>query len=100
MRECSDTRSCLALCDPMDCSPPGSSVQEHWCEVPFPPPGDLPNPETEPPSFTSPALAGRFFTTEPPGGTIGQIRAPSKSKPRDLCALPSMVMGTLHVGVS
>jgi len=32
--------------------------------LPFPPPGDLPNPGIEP---TSPALAGRFFATEPPG---------------------------------
>ena len=32
--------------------------------LPFPPPGDLPNPGNEP---TSPALAGRSFTTEPPG---------------------------------
>ena len=31
--------------------------------LPFPPPGDLPNPEIEPASLTSPALAGRFFTT-------------------------------------
>ena len=31
---------------------------------PFPPPGDLPDPGIEP---ESPALAGRFFTTEPPG---------------------------------
>ena len=30
--------------------------------VPFPPPGDLPDPRIEP---ASPALAGRFFTTEP-----------------------------------
>ena len=29
--------------------------------------GDLPNPETEPVSPTSPALAGEFFTTAPPG---------------------------------
>ena len=32
--------------------------------LPFPFPRDLPNPEIEP---MSPALAGRFFTTEPPG---------------------------------
>ena len=32
--------------------------------LPFPSPGDLPNPGMEP---TSPALAGRFFTTESPG---------------------------------
>ena len=31
-------------------------------ELPFPPPGDLPNPEMEPVSFASPALAGGFFT--------------------------------------
>ena len=38
--------------------------QEYWNESPFPSPGDLPDPGIEP---TSPALAGRFFTTEPPG---------------------------------
>ena len=36
------------------------SRQEYWSGLPFPSPGDLPNPETEP---TSPALEGRFFTT-------------------------------------
>ena len=33
----------------------------------FPPPGDLPDPGTELVSPLVPALAGRFFTTEPPG---------------------------------
>ena len=42
----------------------GLSRQEYWSELPFPPPRDLPNPEIEP---RSPVLAGRFFTTEPPG---------------------------------
>ena len=37
--------------------------QEYWSGLPFPPPGDLPNPGTEPKSLTSPALAGGFFTT-------------------------------------
>ena len=32
----------------------------------FPSPGDAPNPWTEPISTMSPALAGGFFTTEPP----------------------------------
>ena len=32
--------------------------------LPFPPPGDLPNPGIEPMSTVSPALGGRFFTTE------------------------------------
>ena len=40
----------------------GFSRQEHWRELPFPPPRDLPNPGMEPLSLMSPALAGRFFT--------------------------------------
>ena len=85
-------------CDPVDCSPPrplpmGFFRQEHWSGVPFPSPGDLPDPGLTPtsPAFSSvqsshsimsnslwrhglkharlpclsptPALAGRFFTT-------------------------------------
>ena len=47
------TQSCPTLCDPMDCSPPGSSVygisrQEYWSGLPFPSPGDLPDPGIEP----------------------------------------------------
>ena len=42
----------------------GFSRQEYWCGLPFPSPGDLPDPGIKP---TSPALTGRFFTTEPPG---------------------------------
>ena len=38
--------------------------QEDKSGLSFPPPGDLPDPGMEP---TSPALAGGFFTTEPPG---------------------------------
>ena len=41
----------------------GISRQEYWSGLPCPPPGDLPNPGTEPPSLKSLALAGRFFTT-------------------------------------
>ena len=59
---------CLTLCDPMDCSPPGSSVHgilqaRNWSGLPFPTPGDLPNPGIEPVSLTFPALTSRFFTT-------------------------------------
>ena len=39
-----------------------SSVQEHWSGLPFPTPGDLPNPGIEPVSLASPGV-GRFFTT-------------------------------------
>ena len=41
----------------------GFSRQEYWSKLPFPPPGDLPDPGTEPMSLMSPALAGGFFTT-------------------------------------
>ena len=59
---------CLTLFNPMDCGPPGSSVlgilqQENWSGLPFPFPGDLPDPWTEPTSLRSPALAGGLLTT-------------------------------------
>ena len=41
--------------------------QERWSGLPFPPPGDFPDPGIKPVSPVSPALAGGFFTTEPPG---------------------------------
>ena len=60
--------SCPSLCDPMDCSPPDSSVQGillagilEW--VAMWPPGDLPDAGIEPVSRVFPALAGRCFTT-------------------------------------
>ena len=62
--QCLVTQSCLILCNPMDCSPPGSSAmgffrQEYWCGLPFPSPGELPDPGMEPVPL---ALAGGFFT--------------------------------------
>ena len=41
------------------------SWQEYWSGLPFPSPGHLLNPGTEPMSSASPVLAGRFLTTEP-----------------------------------
>ena len=51
-------QSCLILCDPMDCSPPGFSdhgiLQARILEgLPCPPPGDLPNPDFKPTSLMS-----------------------------------------------
>ena len=43
------------------------SKQEYWGGLPFPSPGDLPDPWIEPESLVSPALAGGFITTAPPG---------------------------------
>ena len=44
-----------------------SSRQEYQSRLPFPPPGDLPDPGTESVSLAFPELAGRFFTTVPHG---------------------------------
>ena len=67
--------------NPMDCSPPGSSVhrifplfmgfsrQEYWSRLPFPPSGDFPNPGIKLASLSLwvSCIASRFFTTEPLG---------------------------------
>ena len=57
---------------PMDFNPPGSSVHGifqarilEWVAISIP--GDLPDPGIELMSRASPAMAGRFFTTAPPG---------------------------------
>ena len=47
--------------------PMGFSRQDYWSRLPFPSPGDLPNPGIKTMSPVAPAQAGRFFTTEPPG---------------------------------
>ena len=61
--------SCPALCDLMDCSPPGSPVYGilqartlEWVAIPFS--SDLPNPGIEP---RSPALQEASLPAEPPG---------------------------------
>ena len=48
----------------------GFPRQEYWSELSFPSPEDLPDPGTKAPS---PALGGRFFTTELPGISINQL---------------------------
>ena len=45
----------------------GFPRQEYWSGLPFPSPGDLPDPEIEP---VSPGLAGRFFATGPRGSCL------------------------------
>ena len=45
----------------------GFSRQEYWSGLPFPHSGDLMDPEIEPRSSASPALAGKFFTVEQTG---------------------------------
>ena len=45
----------------------GFPKQKYWSGLLFPSPGNFPNPGVKP---TSPALAGRFFTTEPEGKSM------------------------------
>ena len=84
---CLVTQSCLTLWDPMDCSLPGSplfmgfSRPEYWSGLPCPPPRDRPSPGIEP---ESPALAGGFFTTEPP------------EKPQSICYVSFIISKIYH----
>ena len=43
---------------------------EYWSGLPFPYPGDLPNPETEPRSL---ALQANSLLPEPPGKTLNKV---------------------------
>ena len=45
----------------------GSSRQEYWSGLPFPPPRDLSDPGIDPVSLASSELAGGFFITKLPG---------------------------------
>ena len=54
-------QSCPTLCNPLDCSPPGSSVHgilqaKIWSGLPCPPSGDLPDSVTEPVPPVTPTL--------------------------------------------
>ena len=61
------TQSCQTLCDPVDCSPPGSSIhgilqEEYWSGLSFCSSGDLPDPVME---AGSPALLADALPSEP-----------------------------------
>ena len=67
--------SCPILCDPMDCSIPGSSDhgfsrQGYWSGFPFPSLEDLPNPGIEP---GSPTLQADILPSEPPGKPLSAV---------------------------
>ena len=69
MKESEVALSCLTRCKPMDCSlqaplSMGFSRQDYWSGLPFPSPGDLPNPGIE---HRSPALQADALSSEPPG---------------------------------
>ena len=75
LRKCKESesevaQSCLTLCDPMDSGlhqaplSMGFSRQEYWSGLPFPSPGNLPDPGIEP---RSPTLEADALPSEPPG---------------------------------
>ena len=71
MKKVKVTQSCPTLCDPMDCSPSGSSVHGifqarilEWLAISFS--RDIPNPEMEPKAPVYPALQVDFLPPEQP----------------------------------
>ena len=71
----------------------GFPRQEHWSELSFSTPGDLPNPGIEPMSLVSPALAGRFFTTAPPGKMSVTQSCPTVCDPWTVAHQPPLSLG-------
>ena len=63
--KCMPAQSCSTLCSPRACQAPLSKEfprKEYWSRLPFPPPGNLPNPGIKAESLVSPALAGKFLS--------------------------------------
>ena len=70
-------QSCPTLCDPMDCSPPGSSVHGvpqarilEWVAISF---GNLPDPRIKTESLAAP-VKSELPTNAPPGKSKSNIR--------------------------
>ena len=79
------TQSCPTLCDPRTVAhqaPPsmGFSRQEYWSRLPFPSPGDIPDPGIEP---RSPALQADALTSELPGKPQGKPIKDTKTFQRE-----------------
>ena len=73
---------CLTLCDPMDCSPPGSCVRgdspgNSWSGLPFPSPRGLLDPGVQP---RFPALQADSLPSEPPGKPKGLRQSHPKGR--------------------
>ena len=84
-----------ALCNPMDCSPPGSSVHGfsqwgYWSGLPFPPPGDLPNPGIKLTSPQSPELTDEFLYHWATWKALNYIQKITEINPIcEFCVFPS-----------
>ena len=90
---------CLTLGNSMDYSLPGSSIQgfsrqEYWSRLPFPSPGDLPDPGIEP---RSPALWEDALPSEPPGKSCHTQKS-TKTINQNVCS--SQTVGIFYQDVS
>ena len=85
------TQSCQTLCDPIDCVAHQASLsmefsrQEYWSGLPFPSPGDLPDPGMEP---RSPTLQADSLPPELPG------------KPRFLSVITETRPGSIRFSIN
>ena len=75
---CLAAQSCLILCNPWTVAHQVPllmefSRQKYWNGLPLPPQRDLPEIGIKPISLVAPALAGEFFTTEPPGKPKNEV---------------------------
>ena len=84
---------CLTLCDPMHCSPPGSSVHGilqtrmlEWVAIPSSRGSSQPRNRTQ-----VSCVAGRHFTSEPPGKTMNQKDLPYGLAILLVCTYPKEV---------
>ena len=104
-RKCPDPTMCVCVCVYIQSSPIfakpwteahqaplsiGVFRQEYWSGLPFPPLGVLPDPVIE---FVSPALAGRFFTTEPPENPRSYHMPPNSTSHSEALCLSAATSG-------
>ena len=94
-------QSCQTFCDPVDCSLPGSSVHGtlrtrtlEWAAMPFSRGSSRPRDRTHSPAAS--ALAGGFFTTEPPGKPASPRYSQSTEKRWTEPCFPKVLDGENH----
>ena len=76
----------------------GFSRREYWSGLPFPPPGDLPDPGIEPRPPVSPARAGGFFTHRATGQALEKVsfRVLISNRPSVTCWRPEAAPSPLQ----
>ena len=107
---CWVAKSCLTLCNPMDCSPPGSSIHGisqtrklEWVSISCSRGSSWLGGWT-PHLLTSPAWTGCFFTTEPPGKAVRlrisllsfPLKSPQIAEQSPLCHTVILINGLLY----